>query len=46
MSCDNGYGVPPDIDAPITIGNKTTEQNRFYFNGSIDDVRLYYNASD
>ncbi len=40
---DNGYGIPTQIAAPITIG-KTNPDSRFLFDGVIDDVRFYDRA--
>jgi len=39
-TCTNGYGVPNNINAPVVIG-KHSSLSDFYFNGNIDDVRLY-----
>jgi len=45
-SCDDGYGIPPIINAPITIGNVMTRRwgPQFFFNGKIDDARIYDRA--
>jgi hypothetical protein len=37
-ACDNGYGIPAQINAPIQIGCVESEK---FFNGVIDDVRFY-----
>lgn len=36
-------GIPPQINAPITI-SKTNPGSQFFFNGLIDDVRIYNRA--
>ena len=42
-SSDSGLGIPSDIDAPIHIG-VTNPPNRYFFNGTLDDVRIYNRA--
>lgn len=37
-----GYGIPASISSPIYIG--TYSPSRFFFNGVIDEVRIYNNA--
>ena len=36
--CDQGYGIPSEIICPIRIGKI---DYRSYFNGLIDDIRIY-----
>jgi len=40
-SSDEGYGIPSGIDAPIWVGQM---HYRAYFNGSMDDLRVYNRA--
>ena len=42
-ACSNGLGIPTNIDSSICIG-KTTEGGGFFFNGTIDEVRIYNRA--
>jgi len=42
-SFDNGYGIPSNIDAPIVIA-KTNPSSTYFFDGLIDDVRIYNRA--
>jgi hypothetical protein len=42
-SSNSGYGIPKLNSAPINIG-KTNPDSTFYFNGAIDDVRVYNRA--
>lgn len=39
-SSNSGLGIPSSIDAPIHIG-VTNPPNRYFFNGTIDEVRIY-----
>ncbi len=39
---DEGYGIPAQIAAPIAIGENP--DSRFFFEGNIDDVRVYNRA--
>jgi len=39
-SSGSGLGIPSAIDAPIHIG-VTNPSNRYFFNGTIDEVRIY-----
>jgi hypothetical protein len=41
-SCDDGYGIPSNINAPIYIGTILTTP--YFFDGIIDDVRFYNRA--
>ncbi len=40
-SSDAGYGIPSEIQAPIRVGRA---HYRAYFNGSMDDLRVYNRA--
>jgi hypothetical protein len=42
-TCSNGFGIPLNIVSPIMIG-KTTMDDSFFFDGMIDDVRIYDRA--
>ena len=42
-SSGSGLGIPSAIDAPIHIG-VTDPANRYFFNGTIDDIRVYSRA--
>ncbi len=42
-SSGSGFGIPSSIDAPIHIG-VTNPPNRYFFNATIDDVRIYNRA--
>lgn len=42
-SSSSGFGIPSSIDAPIHIG-VTNPPNRYFFNGTIDDIRIYDRA--
>jgi len=41
-SCNDGFGIPSNIDAPIIIG--ATNVPNAFFNGIIDEVRIYNRA--
>jgi hypothetical protein len=43
QSIDNGYGIPPQIMAPIMIG-RTYPDSTFYFDGIIDEVAVFKRA--
>lgn len=34
----------PDVDEPLYIGRRSTDEPRFYFHGKIDDLRMYSRA--
>ena len=42
-TCSNGVGIQASIESPIVIG-RTSSENSFYFNGAIDEVRIYNRA--
>jgi len=45
FACDQGYGIPSQIDAPILIGcSEGLYGYNLFFPGLIDDVRLYDSA--